>query len=58
MPKGVVTDDLFNWGDDRPPAVPWSETAIYEAHVRGLTMLHTAFVHPSVAPSPLCRIPR
>ena len=39
MPKGVVTDDSFNWGDDRPPAVPWSDTVIYEAHVRGLTML-------------------
>jgi isoamylase len=40
MPKGVVTDDSFNWGDDRPPAVPWADTVIYEAHVRGLTMLH------------------
>ena len=39
MPKSVVTDDSFNWGDDRPPAVPWSDTVIYEAHVRGLTML-------------------
>ncbi|HTW72494.1 MAG TPA: glycogen debranching protein GlgX [Acetobacteraceae bacterium] len=40
MLKGVVTDDLFNWGDDRPPAIPWSDTVIYEAHVRGLTRLH------------------
>ena len=40
MLKGVVTDDSFNWGDDRPPAIPWSDTVIYEAHVRGLTMLH------------------
>ena len=39
MPKCVVTGDAFNWGDDRPPAVPWSDTVIYEAHVRGLTML-------------------
>ena len=39
MLKCVVTDDSFNWGDDRPPAVPWSDTVIYEAHVRGLTML-------------------
>ena len=46
MPKGVVTDDSFNWGDDRPPAVPWSDTVIYEAHVRGLTMLHHG-VRPS-----------
>jgi isoamylase len=39
MLKGVVTDDSFNWGDDHPPAVPWSDTVIYEGHVRGLTML-------------------
>ncbi|HUN41196.1 MAG TPA: glycogen debranching protein GlgX [Acetobacteraceae bacterium] len=40
MPKGVVTDDNFNWGADRPPSIPWSDTVIYEAHVRGLTKLH------------------
>lgn len=39
MPKSVVTDDAFNWGDDRPPDVPWSETVIYEAHIRGLSKL-------------------
>jgi isoamylase len=38
MPKAVVADDSFNWGDDRPPNVPWDKTVIYEAHVRGLTM--------------------
>ena len=37
MPKAVVVDDSFNWGDDRPPNVPWDRTVIYEAHVRGLT---------------------
>ena len=31
--------DDFNWGDDRPPNVPWSDTVIYEAHLKGLTML-------------------
>ncbi|WP_421996846.1 glycogen debranching protein GlgX [Reyranella sp.] len=39
MIKAVVTDDSFNWGDDRPPAVPWSDTVIYEVHVRGASML-------------------
>jgi glycogen operon protein len=39
MPKSVVVDDSFHWGDDRPPSVPWDCTVIYEAHVRGLTML-------------------
>ncbi|HEY5226003.1 MAG TPA: glycogen debranching protein GlgX [Methylovirgula sp.] len=39
MLKAVVVDETFNWGDDRPPAIPWAETVIYEAHVRGLTFL-------------------
>ena len=39
MMKAVVCDDTFDWGNDRPPNVPWSDTVIYEAHVRGMTML-------------------
>ena len=39
MLKGVVTSDTFNWADDRPPNVPWSDTVIYEAHVKGLSCL-------------------
>ena len=39
-PKCRVTDSAFTWGDDRPPRVPWHDTVIYEAHVRGLTMRH------------------
>ncbi len=37
MPKCVVEDPSFYWGNDRPPMVPLSETVIYEAHVKGLT---------------------
>ena len=40
VPKGVVVDDEFDWRDDAPPAIPWHETVIYEAHVKGLTQLH------------------
>lgn len=40
MPKGVVVDDSFNWGDDRPPMIPWECSVIYEAHLRGLTITH------------------
>lgn len=40
VPKSVVTHDHFDWQDDAAPAVPWGETVIYEAHVRGLTQLH------------------
>jgi isoamylase len=40
VPRSVVVHDAFPWGDDRRPSVPWADTVIYEAHVRGLTMLH------------------
>jgi glycogen operon protein len=39
MVKAVVVNDAFAWGDDRPPDVPWSDTVIYETHVKGLTAL-------------------
>lgn len=37
---GSVIDTAFTWGDDRPLRTPWHKTLIYEAHVRGMTMLH------------------
>src|SRR5882672_7560387 len=37
MPKGVVIDEAFTWGDERRPNTPWEDTIIYEAHVKGLT---------------------
>ncbi|HWC25695.1 MAG TPA: glycogen debranching protein GlgX [Solirubrobacteraceae bacterium] len=37
---GLVVDDAFDWGDDRPPDVPWSETVLYETHVEGISKLH------------------
>jgi len=40
MPKAVVVDTAFTWGDDRPLRTPWHDTVIMEAHVRGLTMTH------------------
>jgi glycogen operon protein len=40
LPKCVVIDPVFNWRNDRPPAVPWNETIIYETHVKGFTKLH------------------
>ncbi|MFG1424685.1 glycogen debranching protein GlgX [Roseixanthobacter glucoisosaccharinicivorans] len=38
MPKAVVVGEATDWGDDRAPDVPWEDTVIYEAHVRGLSM--------------------
>ncbi len=39
-PRSVVVDRSFDWGDDRSPDTPWSETRIYECHVRGMTERH------------------
>lgn len=38
MPKAVVVDETFDPGRSRP-AIPWEDTIIYEAHVKGLTEL-------------------
>jgi len=40
MPKCVVVDDSFPWGDDHRLRTPWNRSVIYECHVRGLTQLH------------------
>jgi isoamylase len=42
MPKNVVINPFFDWGNDRGPRIPYHETIIYEAHVRGLTLRHPA----------------
>lgn len=39
-PKSVVVAGKFDWEEDKPPATPWGNTVIYEAHVRGLTRQH------------------
>jgi isoamylase len=40
MPKSVVINPYFDWGNDRHPRTPWHETVIYEAHVKGFTRQH------------------
>ncbi len=43
VPKCVVVDPNFDWkGAPRMRAVPWDNTIIYEAHVKGYTKLHPA----------------
>lgn len=37
MPKAVITHDRFDWEGDRAPRTPWSDTVIYEMHVKGFT---------------------
>jgi len=40
MPKAVVVNPYFDWGNDRLPNIPYHQSIIYEAHVKGLTMRH------------------
>ncbi len=40
VPRSVVVDPYFDWGEDRRPAIPWHESVIYETHVKGMTALH------------------
>jgi isoamylase len=35
-----VVDTAFSWGEDRAPRTPWSDTVIYELHVKGFTQRH------------------
>ncbi len=38
MPKCVFVNEPFDWDGDQPPRHPWSQTVIYETHVRGFTI--------------------
>ncbi|ODQ86436.1 glycogen debranching enzyme GlgX [Mycolicibacterium flavescens] len=40
MPKSVVINPYFDWGNDRPPEYEYADSVIYEAHVKGLTQTH------------------
>ncbi|MFL5741184.1 MAG: glycogen debranching protein GlgX [Flavisolibacter sp.] len=40
IPKSVVIDPAFNWEGDKPLKIPYHQSIIYEAHVKGFTFLH------------------
>jgi glycogen operon protein len=40
LPKCVVIDPSFDWGDDKAPRIPYHKSIIYETHVRGFTKQH------------------
>ena len=59
MPKSLVVDTAFDWGQEDRPRTPSQDTVIYEAHVKGLTWMHpdvppgqrgtyTGVAHPAV----------
>lgn len=40
VPKSVVVEDNFDWGDDVHPNTKFENTVVYETHLRGYTKLH------------------
>jgi isoamylase len=40
VPRSVVHNPYFDWGNDRPPDVQLNESVIYEVHVKGFTVRH------------------
>ncbi len=40
IPKAVVIDNSFDWGDDRRPRTPLHHSIIYELHTKGFTKLN------------------
>lgn len=40
IPKSVVVDGSFDWENDCAPKIPYNESIIYEAHVKGFTKQH------------------
>jgi isoamylase len=40
MPRGHVVGGQFPWSDGGPRRCPYSDTVIYEVHVKGFTMCH------------------
>ncbi|RIL01784.1 MAG: glycogen debranching enzyme GlgX [Proteobacteria bacterium] len=42
VPKSVVINPWFDWGADARPRTPWTDTVLYELHVKGATALHPA----------------
>ena len=40
MPRCRIVDAAFDWGAERVPGTPWTDTVIYELHVKGFTARH------------------
>ncbi len=40
VPLSVVVHDEFDWAGDQRPGTRWTDTVIYELHVKGFTQLH------------------
>jgi isoamylase len=42
VPKSVVVDSTFDWGDDQPMRIPLADSVIYELHVKGFSIRNPA----------------
>jgi glycogen operon protein len=40
VPRSIVVDDRFDWGEDARPHRPLFESVIYETHVKGISQTH------------------
>ena len=40
MPKALIVEDHYDWDGDERLSIPWSDTVIYEVHVKGFTQQH------------------
>jgi glycogen operon protein len=58
IPKCVFLNEPFEWNGDRAPMHPWSQTVIYETHVRGFTIHSSSGVdHPGTYRGMMEKIP-
>lgn len=46
VPRCVVIDGAFDWGNDSAPRTPLHDSIIYELHVKGFTKLHPEVPEP------------
>ena len=40
VPRSLIVDEAFSWGDGAPRRRRYADTVIYEVHVKGFTMRH------------------
>ena len=55
--KSVVINPFFDWRSDHALRIPYHESIIYEAHVKGMTIEHPTSPKTSVAPTQASRTP-
>ena len=46
VPRSIVVDPTFSWGDTKSPRIPLTDTVIYEAHLKGMTAGRSDLQHP------------